>query len=478
VPRRRLSAFIALTAAAVLAGGLTAPSRAAAAGPDDGDGNARLAAKVMHAIDVQHFQDILDTNPLVTASAAATTGPSEKYDPGPAELASRFSLAPAVAPVRIHQTPNVDAMVIELDRQGRPGAVADVLLSPQYPKGVVVPLDRNMFTDKVRWQRWDDTQWDTMNGNGTMDILPGREQAPLQFMSPYPASVLKLMVGFGILRLADQGRLSLADQYAYNPVTIRPACGGAVTKPIRQFFDEMITVSKNESTCALIKLIWDLKAMDELNQTFVDLGMPTLQLIGTNPDNGGVWGMSNMSAMDTAKLLLLINSEAERLWTTPAGKRVGGDVLRNGSRQFFLGKLRDQGHNEMLSTTNWCDRAYPARGIPQITPQRWINPVDGTMTVDGAFYGQDVRPCNATAEVTFAHKNGWVDTAGNDAGIVHSLPGKERRNYIVAVFSNLGFRYVDANRPADPPGITPVLFSEKFARLGVTIDDIVMSQPN
>jgi hypothetical protein len=475
VPRRRLSVFIALTAAAVLGGGLAAPFQAAA---DDGGDSARLAARVTQAISAQNFPDIVDTNPLVAASAAATTGAREKYDPAPAGLTARSSLAPAVAPVRIHQTPNVDAMVIELDRQGRPGAVADVLLSPQYPTGVVVPLDRNMFTDKVRWQRWDDTQWDTMNGTGTMDILPGREQAPLQFMSPYPASVLKLMVGFGILRLADQGRLSLDDQYAYNPVTIRPACGGAVTKPIRQYFDEMITVSKNESTCALIKLIWDLKAMDELNQTFVDLGLPTLQLIGTNPDNGGVWGMSNMSAMDTAKLLLLINSGVDRLWTTPAGKRVGGDVLSGGARQFFLGKLRDQGHNEMLSTTNWCGRAYPAPGIPQVTPQRWINPADGTMTVDGAFYGQDVRPCDATAEVTFAHKNGWVDTAGNDAGIVHSLPGKEGRNYIVAVFSNLGFRYVDANRPADPPGVTPVLFSEKFAKLGRAIDDIVTSQQN
>jgi hypothetical protein len=30
-----------------------------------------------------------------------------------------------------------------------------------------------------------------------------------------------------------------------------------------------------------------------------------------------------------------------------------------------------------------------------------------------------------------AHKTGWVDTTGSDAAIVHSLPGKAKRNYIV-----------------------------------------------
>ena len=474
MPLRRLF-FIALTALIVMAAGSAAPSQAIAAASDGVSASAALAAQIRHAIKAQGFEEVLDTTPLVTSSAAAAANlPHDKYDPTPAALAPRVALAASdFAP--IHQTPNIDAMVIELDSRGRPSAFADVLFSPQYPQGTVVPLDRNLFTDQVRWQWWDDTEWDTMNGRGTRDVLPGREQAPLQFTSPYPASVLKLMVGFGILRLADQGRLSLEDKYHYKPVVLNPACGGAVTKPIRQFFDEMITVSRNESTCALIKLLHDFQAMGDLNQTFVDMGLQTLQITGTNPDNGGHWIGTNMSAMDTAKLLLVVNSGADSLWTTPAGRRVGGDVLSRASRQFFLAELQDQAHNEMLSTTNWCGRGYPAPGIPQVTPQRWIDPVDGTMTVDGARYGQDVRPCNASAQVTFAHKNGWVDTSGNDAGIVHSLPGKAERSYVVAVFSNLGFRYIDPNRPADPPGIAPVLFTERFARLGLAIDRIATS---
>lgn len=408
--------------------------------------NARLSAGLLRALNEQAYADVIDLTP-----------PS------------------AAGPQRIHQTPNVDAAVIELDDAGRPRAAAQVLLSPQYPRGVIVPLDANMSTTQVRWRWWDDTEWDVNQGRGTRDVLPGRETATIDFTSPYPASVLKLMVGFGVLRMVDQKLVSLDEDYAYRPVTTRPACGGAATKPIRQFFDEMITVSRNESTCALIKLIHDRGRMDELNRTFADLGMPTLKLTGTSPDNGGGWLGSNMSAIDTAKLLLVVNGGAGTLWSAPGGRRVTKNVLSGPARQFFLRTLRDQGHNEMLSTTNWCGRPYPAAGIPQLTPTRWIDPRDGSMNVAGAVYDRDVRPCNDTAEVTFAHKTGWVDTTGSDAGIVHSLPGKAKRNYVVAVFSNVGTDYVDAHRPADPPGVFPVLYTEKHATLGAAIDGLIRS---
>jgi hypothetical protein len=411
----------------------------------DGVRFARLAAQLRQAVEDQAYQEVIDTTPPSGGGARP-----------------------------IHQMPNVDAAVIELDGAGRPRSAANVLFSPRYPDGVAVPLDRNMFTDQVRWRYWNDAEWDNNNGQGTRDVLPGRETARLDFSSPYPASVLKLMVGFGVLRLVDQGAVSLDGAYAYQPVTPRPACGGAVTKPVRQFFDEMITVSRNESTCALVKLIHDHGAMAGLNQTFVDLGLPTLKLVGS-PEHGGAWSGTNMSALDTAKLLLLVNGGPGPLWTTPDGTAATAAVLSPATRRFFLRTLGGQGRNEMLSTTNWCGRGYPTQGIPQLTAERWMNAQDGTMTVAGLSYGQDVRPCNANAEVTFAHKNGWVDTTGADAGIVHSLPGKAKRHYIVAVFSNVGTDYVDANRPPDPPGITRVLYSEKHATLGRAIDTLMTS---
>jgi hypothetical protein len=472
--RARYVRITALAAAAAVGVVTAATTTYAAETPAAVGRSARLAAELRRAVDEQNYKDVLDTTPPSASAAAGHGGPArEKYDPSLAELASAVRARVAATATPIHQTPNVDAAVIELDGKGRPRSSADVLLSPQYPRGVIVPLDRNAATDKVRWRWWDDDEWDANGGKGTRDVLSGRDSAPLDFTSPYPASVLKLMVGFGVLRLVDKSTVSLDDQYAYRPVTTRSACGGAVIKPVRQFFDEMITVSRNESTCALIKMIHEFGAMAELNQTFVDLGLDTLRIIGTDPDNGGVWTGSNMSAIDTAKLLLIVNGGAGKLWTTRTGSPVTRDVLSASARAFFLRTLGDQGHNEMLSTTNWCGRAYPAPGIPQLTAQRWIDPRDGTMTVAGAVYGQDVRPCNATAEVTFAHKTGWVDTTGSDAGIVHSLPGNAKRNYIVAVFSNLGTDYIDLNRPADPPGIYPVPYTEKHGKLGRAIDTIM-----
>jgi hypothetical protein len=47
------------------------------------------------------------------------------------------------------------------------------------------------------------------------------------------------------------------------------------------------------------------------------------------------------------------------------------------------------------------------------------------------------------------------------------------RNYIVVVNSNLGARYTDANRPADPPGIYPVAYTEKLGLLGKSLDSIM-----
>lgn len=483
--QRKMSTLTAAVAVSALLSGATAALTGTAVA-DTASASDRLAEQLRAAINAQDFKNVLDATPPAAVSAKRAgaaaadkrAGAPEKYDVTAADLAAT-SLTPrlkvaAAGPKPLHQSPNLDAAVIELDHWGRPTAMADVLISPQYPDGVVVPLNgAGLSTDQVRYRWWDDDEWDANGGKGTRDVLAGREQAPIDFSSPYPASVLKLMVGFGVLRLADQGRISLDADYVYQPTAPNAACGGATTAPIKQHFDQMITMSKNESTCALIKMIHDLGAWDQINQTFVDLGLPTLMVTGTNPANGGRWIGSNMSSIDTAKLLLLVNGGPGTLWTMATGKRVTRDELTTSSRELFARTLADQGHNEMLSTTNWCGRGFPAPGIPQVTPKRWVDPATGRMTVGGAVYDRDTRPCDAAAEVTFAHKTGWVDTTGSDAGIVHSLPGKAKRDYVVVVFSNLGTDYIDVNRPADSPGTFPVLYTEKYGKLGLAIDKIV-----
>ncbi|WP_051797616.1 serine hydrolase [Catenuloplanes japonicus] len=412
------------------------------------------------------FEEVLDLAPPTSAQARAAVVTTDKENAAGVRRAAATDLAAEP----IVQQPQIDATVLELDSAGRIVGSATVLMSPQYPDGVIVDVDRDLHTDDVRWREWDDAGWYANQAQGTVDIVPGREDASLDFMSPYPASVLKLMVAFGVLRLVDSGVAGLDDTYTYTPTLASSLCGPASENTLRGYLDLSLTESSNEASCALIKFLWDHDAVNALNQTFQDLGLETLRLLNTRPENGGRWTNSlTMSSLDTAKLLAIVNGGPGTLWTAPNGHRVTKNELSRASREFFLSTLRQQGWNWMLSTTNWCGRDYPAAGIPQKIASRWIA-ADGTVTVAGNAFGEDVRPCNRAAEVSFAHKPGWVPNSGADSGIVSSLPGARSRHYIISVFSNLGDQYTDPNRPPTPDGTVPVQYTEKFARLGALID--------
>jgi hypothetical protein len=435
-----------------------------------------IAQYLQQTMDALAFREVLDLAPPTTAQARALKVGVDKDATTSAQRATHYAAAGAAQP--ISQQPQIDASVLELDAAGRIVSTGTVLMSPQYPNGVVVPIDSDFHTTAVRYRQWDDAGWYANHAQGTIDIVPGRETAPLDFMSPYPASVLKLMVNFGVLRLVDQGVIALDDTYHYEPTTISSLCGPASSNTIRAYIDASLTASSNAASCALIKLLWDHDAVNALNQQFQNLGLETLHLANTNPANGGRWGNPvTMSSLDTAKLLALINGGPGTLWTTPAGIAVTASVLSNSSRKLYLSELGQQGWNWMLSTTNYCGGGYPSAGIPQVTAKRWIAP-DGTMTVAGNYFGQDVRPCNENAEVTFKHKTGWVNNSGADAGIVKSLLGKPGRQYIITVFSNLGDQYQDPKRPATPPGVVPVEVTEKFAQLGQALDQFESARAN
>ena len=68
-------------------------------------------------------------------------------------------VVPAAGGRRSPIRPNIDVAVIALDRSGRPRAVANVLLSRDYPEGVGVPIDDDLGTDAVRWRRWNPDRW-------------------------------------------------------------------------------------------------------------------------------------------------------------------------------------------------------------------------------------------------------------------------------------------------------------------------------
>jgi hypothetical protein len=391
---------------------------------------------------------------------------------------------------QVTYSPHVDVAVIELDKRGRAVAAANVQQSRDFPNGRIVPLGKDLRalgTDFRSWDlaRWDDLtpeQWATTPYAPGSALVPGARGVP--FMSPYPASTFKILVAVQVLRMVDAKRLTLGQRtvnQAPGAACIEggslPAAGDEPT--VAQALDSMITYSDNTSTCLLLQQLHVLGQLDpasnKLNKTFARLGMPTLQVNGTDPVTGARWGVGSidMTAMDTARLLLLL--QGGRLSLDDDG--VGPDaLLSKRSRTLLLSLLGDQGFHEVLSTTNWCGLDYPQQGIPARVPDRWIGS-DGTVTVDGIPYGQDVRPCNDTAQVLFAHKTGLTENYGSDAGIVTALPGQDGRRYIVAVFTNVGYRYSDASQASTDgyPCFTGlgICYSEKFAQLGRAIDDLM-----
>ncbi len=386
---------------------------------------------------------------------------------------------------RIAHPPNVDVAVIELDKEGRPVAVANVLLSRDYPKGVVVPVDAKTWgTTAVRYTRWDLERWDGAkawaDATAEEDIVPGREKAKLRFMAPYPASLFKLLIAFRVLRLVDRGVLTLAQ-----PVRFLRDTEDRGERPVWLWLEGMVTESDNTSTEALVKLLHDKGEMAGLNAELAELGLGTLQVNGTSPVTGRSWkpGSIHMTALDTVRLLLLIEGGPGVLWRTPSGREVTAEVLSRASRAHLQSLLGQQALHESLSSTLLCGDPRAERGIPAAVSSRWVDPKTGTVTAAETAFGRDTRPCNAAAEVVFRHKTGLTENYGSDGGIVRSVPGQPERQYIVVFLSNLGYRYYDAAvaDAADPskgedgfPYVsTKISYTQRIPALGRRIDTLM-----
>jgi hypothetical protein len=362
--------------------------------------------------------------------------------------------------------PNVDTAVVELDPAGRPVAAADVLLDQSHPRGIAADVDANLAAD-VRWTHWSNSLW--ASGGAGAAGYAGDPKAPVQFMTPYPASVFKLMVAFELLRLVDRKQARLDEEYSWSG-GVCPAGEATGTHPLSWWLDAMITYSDNHSACALVRLLEQRDALDTLNATLQGLGLSSLRLLNVNTDGGG-WSFDGvtMTSLDTARLLLLFTEAPGVLWHTPAGIPVTHVLLSPGSRRLMRSLLEQQGLNQALSRANWCGQASPPAGIPQLVAKRWIAPKSGLVAVHGRIYAGDVRSCNRYAQVEFAHKTGLTLNAGADVGIVTALPGAAPRHYVVAVFSNLGCRLIDASAVEDGG----CHYTAKLATLGAGIDKLM-----
>jgi hypothetical protein len=124
-------------------------------------------------MDKLKFQQVLDLAPPSSPQFRGLDHSVDKDAVTPGQQAGMFAAnASAATPEPIVQQPQINATVLELDRSGRIVSSGTVLMSPQYPHGVIVPVDSDFHTTAVRWRQWDDSGWyTTLHAEGDQEPL-------------------------------------------------------------------------------------------------------------------------------------------------------------------------------------------------------------------------------------------------------------------------------------------------------------------
>lgn len=313
------------------------------------------------------------------------------------------------APVDAH--PSIDLAVAVFPRGAAP-VCANVLFSREHPGGLVARFDgpagavgnigfhadvRDAAGTSIAWQPgadWGRIAFPAWFGTGP------------RFVAPYPASLLKTMVAVGVGRLVDTGRSSWTLPLSFE----------GKTRPVGDWLHDMIIVSSNEATSALVAHLHARGAIrrqggvevhNELHELFAAEGLPGLRLANTQPDGGwgngagsGV-GQIQMTAWDALRLLWRLDAEAP----PPPWRPPGTPPLLGASLARVRRSLDEQQLNEILSSGSLTQLPGWVPGIP----------------------------------ARFAHKTGNTENYTSDAGIVHD--DARGLHYLIAVLTNLGSRY-------------------------------------
>ena len=355
--------------------------------------------------------------------------------------------------------PSIDLAVVVFPHNAAP-VWANVLFSRDLPQGLVAdvgPLAEkvinvtylhdvtNAVGESVAWapdSNWDNMHWVALKELDT-DERDGLLPHVQRFVSPYPASLIKLMVAVGVCLLVDSGSFAWDDPWVYQ----------GARKTVDQWTESMLVASNNDATSAMVALLHagglitqgEDGESNALRLVFVGLGLHTLLLSHTKPDGGwrnadgaGV-GHLVMTAWDTVRLLWLILGDTAPQPPWLADRAADAELLLPASRQRLLAYLADQGLHEVLSSTGLAGVPGWQPGLPAQVPARWVQ-ADGSVRVEDIGLPADIRGANAQASVQFAHKTGTTDNYASDAGYVTSLKPGGRR-YLIAITTNLGRRY-------------------------------------
>lgn len=322
-----------------------------------------------------------------------------------AVLAQRFETTPdglqGGAPLGWH--PSIDLAVTLFPRGGAAPVCANVLFSREHPEGLVARFDGGGAVGNIGFHA------DVRDANGdSYAWLPGADWSRIafpawfgrgpRFVAPYPASLLKTMVAVGVARLVDQARSDWALPLAFD----------GQTRAVADWLFDMITVSSNEATSALVAHLHARGAIrreggrevhNELHELFAAAGLAGLMIANTQADGGwgngagsGV-GQIQMTAWDALRLMWRLDADAPA--RPPLVSEAGRAVIRRA--------LDAQKLHEILSSESL--RALPG----------WVPGIPAR----------------------FAHKTGNTQNYSSDAGIVHD----GELHYLIAVTTSLGSRY-------------------------------------
>lgn len=366
----------------------------------------------------------------------------------------------------IEHFPSIDLAVAAFPAGAAP-VFANVLFSREHPQGLVAELGadagspRNLsyLADQqdakgrsIAWlpgADWSQLKWQPLCGQGGHQIV-----------SPYPASLIKLMVLVGVARLVDAGRSDWGKAVAFE----------GRRRALRDWAFDMTVISCNRSTSALVALLHSSGAIrregqvelhNELHDCFRAYGLPGLRLANTRPDGG--WGNAagagvgqlHMTAWDSLRLLWLLDRAAPPPPWLPAGTP---PLLSAASQSELLYCLQEQGLHEILSSSVLAGLPNWVPGLPARLPLRWLGRDGGAQVGPHRFPGD--LSAQTGLELVFAHKTGNTENYGADAGIVRGI-APLRRHYLIAFTSNLGRRY------ATQPGCVS---NWRLPALGAAID--------
>ena len=393
-------------------------------------------------------------------------------------LRSIVAHAMAGAP-RFDPAPNLDLAVVAFPAASGP-VWANVLFSREWPSGLVAQTDAQAgavqniayFADPVDAERnsvaWlPGADWTQLSA-----LRPLTGPGPHQFIAPYPASLIKLMVAVGVAHLVDTRRAAWDEPWAFDGRILSVAA----------WCDPMITTSDNDATRALVALLHargliqrrqaadgSVVELNALHTLFDQRGLHGLRLASTRADGGwfnrdgaGV-GQLQMTAWDTVRLLWLLLPDTPAPWL-PAGTSA---LLTPDSAGRLWTWMEEQALHEVLSSTLLAGLPGWQAGLPAQLPRRWLQ-ADGSAQVAAQRFPPDIRPQQARTELLFAHKTGNTASYSADAGRVTRLDRRGRR-YLIALTSTLGSRHAahpDAAAPWCLPQIGAEVDAWLKARLG------------